>query len=318
MRVPKDLTEVFYNTVTEQSRQAGSGGTAGNNEELSDVFFAENPGMEHLTITADALGNVSGDIIGTLTANGDKTATLTILGEGALILNVNVGVNFLTTSEIDTNSHAMIVAVKSPTSSTLADAEGIWRWEVLEIPARLREQYRHTNGSTRISANSDDFAQENEELFDVYFSGDLDAESGLITIDDQGNVTGSDPGTLSTSGTSFTFTPADSSGDVALYPSASKESIIGFKTSVDELLMVVLVKISDTPARTVEALVDVQLTVLPNGNVDLTWNESSSFCLSKSDNLGAWDSVSGSQGASSHTDTSAATKGFYRVEVVDD
>jgi hypothetical protein len=327
MRVPQDLTEKFINSVTTNNREAESDGTAGDNETLIDVFFAENPGFEQLTINVDSLGNVTGSVSGTLTANGDQTATLNITGEGSLTVHVNAGINLLTSSESDENvSHSLIVAVKIPTSCTLADAEGIWRWQVMELPARLHEQYDIHNPddgtvTSRTSVDSDDYAKTGEVLRDIYFSGDLDAESGLMSIDRLGHVTGSDPGTLSLSGTTFTFTPTDSTGaqdNVTLFPNANKEAIIGYKTNVDELMMVVLVKVSSTAVKSLEELVDMQFTVQPNGNVDLTWNEASSFCLSKSEDLGNWNALSGSQGASSHTDTSNNSKGFYRIEVLDD
>ncbi|NNC86964.1 MAG: hypothetical protein HKN82_00730, partial [Akkermansiaceae bacterium] len=63
MKLPDDLTETYYNSVSETTRQGpASTDFAQTNETLVDVFFSSPPAMEIISFTLDAAGNITGDL----------------------------------------------------------------------------------------------------------------------------------------------------------------------------------------------------------------------------------------------------------------
>ena len=319
LSLPHDLTETYYNVNTTGTRMApASTGFANPGEVLADVFFAANPSLENLSISVDAAGNITGDVTGTTTINpGSQSATLNLVGVGGLPFYPNSNVDIMTSSFSDADSHTAVLAVKPPPALSVSDLEGVWRWQTMEYPARLREHYYNASADTsRTSVDSDDFAGENEQLVDVFFSSKPETNNGLVTIDALGNVVGSDPGVVSVGGTTITFTPSNADPAIQLQINATKDVIVGSEMTADVLAITTLVKVSGQAAGSFEELVDVKLEAMPGGTLDFNWNESSSFKLFKSSSLSAgWTEITGTAGEGGHQETPGGTSGFYRIEV---
>jgi len=216
-------------------------------------------------------------------------------------------------------SHEMILAVKLPSTLTVAEAQGIWRWQALSVPKFLKEVYYHTiDENTRTSGDSTDFSGDNEILVDLFWPDRPNSQNGLVSIDSSGMVEGTGEGTLNLNGLSYIYTPADPNvTPVTMYPNATGDVIIGTGFDDDELDLFVMVKIRDEPASDFDDLVNLQV-VLENNSASLSWNEASKFCLSASSGLSQWEPVFDTQGEDSHTDPTISESEFYRVERVTD
>lgn len=323
LTVPADLTENYYNSDTMTSRtSSNSADSAGTGEELVDVFFTALPSLEKFTMNVASNGTISGDVTGTTSVNEvDKMVTLGLNGIGALEFAPNAGVNVITHLQSDGNEFTTVLGVKKANSISLADLVGTWRWQSFEIPARLREVYFNTETqSVRTSFNSDEFALTDEILVDVFFSGELDTDNGLVSINAEGTVSGSDPGTITVAGSAFTYVPDDETDSLpfTLYLNDAKEVMMSSSATEDSFSLLTLVKVDATAANSLDELIDVQLDLQEDGDVNFSWNESTKFRLSKSTSLGSWDAISETSGADSYTDTSDTSSGFYRIEVVDE
>ena len=326
LAVPADLILHFFNSVNLTSRDAGSDSSPGQDEALVDTYFEEPIATQNLTLVADANGDITGDLDGSIfTVKTDPNrVTLSIPGDTPIDLTINANKDVMAQALADDPgggvvSHEMILAVKLPSTLTLAEAQGIWRWQALSVPKSLKEVYFNSiTQSTRTSLDSTDFAGDDEQLVDLYFPDQPNSQNGLVSIDASGMVEGTDKGALTLNGLSYTYTPADPNDTpVTLYPNATGDVIIGTGFDDDELDLFVMVKIRNEPASDFNDLVNLKV-VLSNGSVSLQWNEATNFCLSASSGLSQWDPICNTQGADSHTDPAINESQFYRVERVTD
>jgi len=118
--IPTRLTEVFYNIVTETTRQADSSGIARANEILVDVFhpdplaepFAEPFAVNRLQLMVEPSGAFTGTEPGTLTANADRSVNLAIDGEN-ITLHPNADKSVMIGGKTNAFTHELIIAVKT-------------------------------------------------------------------------------------------------------------------------------------------------------------------------------------------------------------
>lgn len=118
-QLPSSLTESWFNTVTLQSRQADSDGTAQANEILSDLFHTDTFQLNRFTVTVDASGNLAGfPEGGTLTANPNQTVAFS----GGDTFHINASKTLMIGGFTDPDSHTLAVMVK--TSGPLPPGSG--------------------------------------------------------------------------------------------------------------------------------------------------------------------------------------------------
>ncbi|MGJ8645183.1 MAG: hypothetical protein ACSHX9_17405 [Luteolibacter sp.] len=118
LQLPTTLTEFFFNTVTETTRQADSSGSAMTNEILIDLSHTDKSELTRLQLMADSAGNITGSETGTLVANGDKSVSVTLDGE-LFTMHPNADKTVMIGAQNFGDSHELVIAIK--TSETVAN-----------------------------------------------------------------------------------------------------------------------------------------------------------------------------------------------------
>lgn len=124
MRFPTTLTEILYNVVTEGGREIDSSEAAGPNEILADLYHKEMPGLTRLQLQVDGSGGFAALGGGSFTANGDRSVTLSLDGE-SISLQPNADKTFMVGGKADSDSHELIVLVKTADTVPAGFAEAV-------------------------------------------------------------------------------------------------------------------------------------------------------------------------------------------------
>jgi hypothetical protein len=314
--VPKDLTEVYVDKTTPGVSREGDAQTThpGPNEKFVNAYFRADPGMAQMSLVIDAAGHISGDATGTVSANADQSVTLHITGQEDMSFSPNAACDVMTHVHTDgEGSPCFVVAVKGPSSVAVADMQGVWRAQSLNFPARLIRTYYNTQTqSIRTTWESGLGIRNSEILVDIAFSDRPSLTNELISIDAAGQGSGSVTGQMTSSAGTLVFTP-DGDNPVTLRPNASKTFMIADNTQDDSIGLIALVRVADVPAASMAQLVGHQCTIDSSGNAISTWNESTSFILSRSEDCMNWTPLPETIGASSYVDTIQAPAAFYRI-----
>ncbi|MFP4156207.1 MAG: hypothetical protein ACLFU4_01155 [Opitutales bacterium] len=332
LSLSSDLVENYAPLSGGDTRVApASTNFAAEDETLADLFFPEMPALKTYSISINSSGSISGDSTGNASVDDTaKTVSLDIDGNGALEFSTNAGINLLARAQTNPvpeghpDAVELILGLKEKANPSLADLAGIWRWQSFEIPARLIKNFYNTDtDSFRETLNSQEVAQTNEILVDTYFSTELNTDNGLISINQGGVVTGSDPGSIAIEGGSIVYTPATpdpDEGPLTLYLNETGEILLATEVEEDYLTLLTLVKVESEAVNSLDALVDVKIDVDPSGKPSLNWNESTKFRLLKSTDLGGtWEVISETTDRGDFQDSeTGATSGFYRIEVIAD
>lgn len=302
-QTPRDLTETYLNTVTQQTRMGSSSDFAGANEILVDVFFRGGYGVEMGAVSIAANGTITGAVSGSAAAVANCTVTINF-GEGPESFQLNEGANFMVRTLEETDEQRLTVIVKSPTSTTLADLAGPWRLSSLLIPNRLRETYYNTvTQQERQSVDSTDFAKENEKLVDVYFEGEIEALYGVIGISPTGVVTGLDTGTVTINSPS-TVTVNMDGDDLIFYPTANHDLMVSFISEDGEQEIMFMTRV---PVEPMKLALDFD-----GEGPGLLWQGTGDVRLQSSTTLSGWTDVNGSNGQSAHQ-SAGGTAEFFRL-----
>jgi hypothetical protein len=122
----------------------------------------------------------------------------------------------------------------SALSADEAEFAGEWTLKGLEMPARLREVYfREADTSTRTSEDSSDFPADGERLVDLFFPDPFGSETGNLTLDTNGDISGFTDGTF-IAGADNRWTASVSGPDtVRGYSNLSKDFLIAPGGSID-------------------------------------------------------------------------------------
>ena len=333
LSLSSDLVEIYAPLSGGEARVApASTNFAAEDETLADLFFPEMPALETYSISINSGGSISGDFTGNASVDDTaKTVSLDINGIGSLEFSTNAGINLLARAQTNPDPEEghpdaveLILGLKEKANPSLTDLAGIWRWQSFEIPARLIKNFYNTDTeSFRQTLNSQDFAQANEILVDTYFSTELNTDNGLISVNEDGLVTGSDPGSIAIEGGSIVYTPTTpdpEEGPLTLHLNETGEILLASEVKDHYLTLLTLVKVESEAVSSLDALVDVKIHVNPSGNPSLNWNEATKFRLLKSTDLGGtWEVISETTDRGDFQDSdSGATSGFYRIEVIAD
>lgn len=112
MSIPSSLTEVFFNTVTEESREADSSGMAGDNEILVDLFHRDRFELERGNLRVQPNGSVADSAVTSMAVGPDQTAIVNADGE-TFEFFINSDFSILVGAFTDPDSQALIVLLKS-------------------------------------------------------------------------------------------------------------------------------------------------------------------------------------------------------------
>ncbi len=304
--MPDDITEVYYNSQTMQTRNTTSSSDFGmEGEQLVDLFFKGEFETVSAPVTIAGNGTFSGAFGGTISTTIDGTVTINA-GEGneTFFLNHSKDLIIRTLKELD--DVRITIIVKLPSATTLADVAGPWRLTSMSTATRLREAYY--NGMTQMTRTTDDsgeFAMTGEQLVDTFFSADFEIGGGVLSIKEDGTmggiaaggtvaITGPGTGTVTLGPDVYTF-----------YANPTHDVMWSVSSNSEEQEIFALVRI---PVEPMKLVLDPEDT-----NPTLFWEGQSGVKLQKSTDLGAgWSDVSNSTGDSSYTG-SRVTAEFFRL-----
>ncbi len=143
LRFPTTLTEILYNVETEGGREIDSSEVAGPNEVLADLYHKEMPELIRLQLQVDGGGSFSALGGGSFTANGDRSVTLSLDGE-SISLQPNADKTFMVGGKADSDSHELIVLVKTADTVPAGFADGV---DLQLVPAGGRTLLSWTSAS---------------------------------------------------------------------------------------------------------------------------------------------------------------------------
>jgi hypothetical protein len=103
---------------------------------------------------------------------------------------------------------------------------------------------------------------------------------------------------------------------VTLRPNASKTFMIAEDGDADYLGIIAMVRVADVPAASMDQVVGLQCEMNSSSHAFTSWNETTSFVLSRSEDLVHWKQLPETLGASSYEDLIQASNVFYRIERV--
>ncbi|MEW6158046.1 MAG: cadherin domain-containing protein [Verrucomicrobiota bacterium] len=195
---PSDLARTYYDWDTRKIRfsPVSTGEPLRSNEKLVDVFYSEEFGTQSGTVNITATGQVTGDVTGSASAFPDGRVILNI-GAGGETFYLNAAKDFMVRVRRNAGENHLTAIIKQPANTTLEGIAGSWRIAQLTLPNRLREIYfNRVTQQIRISEDSLDHNQTNEEMIDLFFAAASMIRSGPVQIVNDGGVTGAMTGSL--------------------------------------------------------------------------------------------------------------------------
>lgn len=300
--MPDDLTENYHNFVTQQGRQGGSDDHAGDNEKLVDVFFKGGFETLDVGVTMTSGGSFSGAFSGTASTTATGTVSLNP-GDGVELFQLNASKNLMIRSLAEPSSfdQRFTALIKLPSSLTLSELAGPWRFARLSIPNRLVETVY--NGSTTRDIDSGDNAMPGEQLVDVHFPGSFEAEQGVVGIGADGSLAAGFSGSVAVNSPGEVTITVDSQ-PLTFYVNDTKDVMLHVSATGDEQQIIAVLRVPLDPAK---IALDTD-----DGKLNLLWVGQSDVKLQKSTTLTGWTDVTSSTGQSAF-ESSTTTAEFYRL-----
>ena|GEM_PF-5136270 len=305
--MPDDLTETFFNHSTQQVRQPQSSSEGPNqNEALVDVFFRGGFEILSVGINMTAGGTFSGAFSGTSSTTANGTVSL-VTGEGTEVFQMNDSRNLMIRSKAEPSfdDQRFTALIKKPSTLSVSELAGPWRFSRLTIPKRLVETVYNSTTMTSRQIDSGDNAGNGEELVDMFFPGLFEVEQGVAGIGSDGRLTAGLNGSVVVSSPGVVTITVD--GDpLTFYVNDTKDVMLHVSETMDEQQIIAVLRV---PLDPMEIALDTD-----DGKLNLLWVGRSDVKLQKSSTLTGWSDVSDSTGQSAF-ESSTTTAEFYRLVV---
>ena len=271
-----------------------------------DVFFRGGFEILSVGVTMTSGGTFSGAFSGASSTTANGTVSL-VTGEGTEFFQMNNSKNVMIRSKAEPSfdDQRFTALIKKPSTLSVSELAGPWRFSRLTIPKRLVETVYNSTTMTSRQIDSGDNAGNGEELVDMFFPGLFEVEQGVAGIGSDGRLTAGLNGSAVVNSPGVVTITVD--GDpLTFYVNDTKDVMLHVSETMDEQQIIAVLRV---PLDPMEIALDTD-----DGKLNLLWVGRSDVKLQKSSTLTGWSDVSDSTGQSAF-ESSTTTAEFYRLVV---